>query len=79
MHDLLSKASIDRGLVYSARTRILNNMFYVRNINNEKPSIFIRGKPIFSLERMLHKDNYSKNSVEKSLFVGLKGLGAKKN
>jgi hypothetical protein len=36
--------------------------------------------PIFSLERMLRKDNYHKGSVEKnSLVVGLKGLDAKTN
>jgi hypothetical protein len=44
-----------------------------------KPRIFIRDKPIFSSEGMLHKDYYSKSSVKKSLVVGLKGPGAKKN
>jgi hypothetical protein len=43
------------------------------------PSIFIRDKPIFSSERMLHKDYYPRSSVEKSLVVGLKGLDAKTN
>jgi hypothetical protein len=33
-------------------------------------------EPIFSSERMLHKDYYSKNSVKKSMIMGLKGLDA---
>jgi hypothetical protein len=42
---------------------------------DEKPGIFIRDKPIFSSEKMLHKDYYPRSSVEKkSLVVGLKGL-----
>jgi hypothetical protein len=42
--------------------------------------MFIRDKPIFSAERMLHKDYYRKGSVEKNvLVVGLKGLDAKTN
>jgi hypothetical protein len=38
-------------------------------------------KPIFSSERMLHKDYDHEGSVEeiKSLVVNLKGLGAKTN
>jgi hypothetical protein len=35
---------------------------------NEKPSIFIRDRPIFLSERMLHKDYYCKISVEKINF-----------
>jgi hypothetical protein len=47
---------------------------------DERPSIFIGDKPIFSLETMLHKDYYLKGSVEKkSLVVSLKGLEAKMN
>jgi hypothetical protein len=48
---------------------------------DERPSIFIRDKPIFSSERMLHEDYYRKGSVEKkrSVVVTLKGLDAKKN
>jgi hypothetical protein len=43
-----------------------------------RPSIFIRDKPIFSSERMLHKDYRRKGSVEKqSLVVSLKELEAK--
>jgi hypothetical protein len=49
-------------------------------VRAERPSIFIRDKPIYSPERMLHKDYYRKRSVEKiSLAVGLKGLDAKTN
>jgi hypothetical protein len=32
---------------------------------DERPGIFIRGKPIFSSEKMLHKDYYRRSSVEK--------------
>jgi hypothetical protein len=31
----------------------------------ERPSIFVRGKPIILSERTLHKDYYRKGSVEK--------------
>jgi hypothetical protein len=42
--------------------------------------MYIRDKPIFSAEIMLHKDNGCKGSAEKkSLVVILKGLGAKTN
>jgi hypothetical protein len=48
---------------------------------DERPSIFIRGKPILSSERVLHKDYDRKGSVakKKSVIVILKGLGAKTN
>jgi hypothetical protein len=49
---------------------------------DEIPSIFVRDKPIFSSERMLHKDYYRRSSDEKkkeNLVVGLKGLDAKTN
>jgi hypothetical protein len=47
---------------------------------DEIPSIFVRDKPIFSSERMLHKDYYRRSSVEKKiLVVGLMGLDAKTN
>jgi hypothetical protein len=58
---------------------------YVIRTFDKRPSIFIRDKPIFSSERMLHKDYDSKDSVAKkiyiriSLVVFLKGLGAKMN
>jgi hypothetical protein len=32
---------------------------------DERPNIFIKDKPNFSSERMLHKDYYRKGSVEK--------------
>jgi hypothetical protein len=42
--------------------------------------MFIRDKPVFSSERMLHKDHFCKGSVEKKfLVVGLEGLDAKTN
>jgi hypothetical protein len=45
------------------------------------PSIFIRDTPIFSSERMLHKDYDRKGSVakEKTLAMSLKSPGAKTN
>jgi hypothetical protein len=47
---------------------------------DERASIFIRDKPIFLSERMLHKNYYCKSSVEKEiLVVDLKGLDAKTN
>jgi hypothetical protein len=47
---------------------------------DERPSIFIRDKLIFSSERMLHVDHYLKGSVKKkSLAVSLEGLDAKTN
>jgi hypothetical protein len=50
---------------------------------DERPSIFIRDKPIFSSQRLLHKDYYRNGSVKKkkreSLVVGLTGLEAKTN
>jgi hypothetical protein len=51
----------------------------VKGTLDERPRIFIRGKPIFSSERMLHKDYYCRSSVEKSLVMGLEGLDAKTN
>jgi hypothetical protein len=59
---------------------------------DKRPSIVISGKPIFSSERMLHKDYYHKSSVEKKirtittrvqlkkkyLVMSLKGLDAKR-
>jgi hypothetical protein len=43
--------------------------------------MFIKDKPIFSSERMLHKEYDLKGSVEKkkSLGMSLKGLDAKMN
>jgi hypothetical protein len=48
---------------------------------DERPSIFIIGKPIFSSERMLHKNYYRRSSVakKKGPVVVLKGLDAKTN
>jgi hypothetical protein len=46
----------------------------------ERPSVFIRDKPIFCSERMLHKDYDRKGSVEeKPLVVRLEVLDAKTN
>jgi hypothetical protein len=48
---------------------------------DERPRIFITGKLIFSLERVLHKDYDSKGSAEKKmpLVVSLKGFDAEAN
>jgi hypothetical protein len=32
---------------------------------DERPSIFVRDEPIFSSERLLHKDYYRRSSAEK--------------
>jgi hypothetical protein len=46
---------------------------------DERPSIFIRDKPMLFSER-LHKDNDRRGSVEKVFVVVIiKGLGAKTN
>jgi hypothetical protein len=49
-HDLLSKACTERGLVYSAKEGIFNNICTLDGM----PSIFIRDKLIFSSVRVLH-------------------------
>jgi hypothetical protein len=43
------------------------------------PAAIVNERPILSTERMLHKDDNHKSTVEKILAVGLKGLVAKKN
>jgi hypothetical protein len=45
----------------------------VKGTLDERPSIFIRGKSIFSSERMLHKNYGRKGSVGKRKF-GSRGL-----
>jgi hypothetical protein len=41
-------------------------------------SLYVKDKPIFWSEGILHKDYYNKGSIKKvSLVVGLKGLEAK--
>jgi hypothetical protein len=73
-HDLLCKACTDRGLVCSAKGRIFNNMLYAKYTLDKKPNTFVRDKPSFLSERMLHKDCYRKSSVGKiSQVVGLEG------
>jgi hypothetical protein len=61
---------------YLTRTGLIGAAKYTLD---ERPSIFIRDKPIFSSERILHKDYYRKGSVgtKKNLVVSLKGLDAK--
>jgi hypothetical protein len=51
------------------------------DVSAGRSSIFIRDKPIFSSERMLHKDYDYKGSSEKkkSPIMSLKELGAKTN
>jgi hypothetical protein len=47
---------------------------------DERPSIFIRDKPIFSSERVLYKDFERNGSVEDiSLVLSVKGLDARAN
>jgi hypothetical protein len=40
---------------------------------DERPSIVIRDKPIFSSERMLHKEYYRRSSVENKSGRGSQG------
>jgi hypothetical protein len=56
---------------------MFNNICAIRTLD-ERPSIFIRDKPIFSSERVLRKHYDRKGSVKKkkSLVVSLKGLDA---
>jgi hypothetical protein len=76
MHYLLYKAWTDRGLVHSAKGRICT--CYTCNTSLDKrPGIFIGDKPTLCSERILHKDSERNGSVEKTLVVSLKGLGAK--
>jgi hypothetical protein len=76
-HDLLCT---ERGLVCSAKGIIFTNIICAKYTLDERPSVFRRDKPIFSSERLLHKDYDSKGSVrEKSLVMGLKGPDAKTN
>jgi hypothetical protein len=51
------------------------------HLTKVKRSIFVRDKPIFSSERVLHKDYDRKGSVAKKkyLVMNLKGLKAKTN
>jgi hypothetical protein len=45
---------------------------------DERPSIFIRNKSIFSSDRMLYKNYFHMGSLEKKFLVmSLKGLDAK--
>jgi hypothetical protein len=39
----------------------------VKCTTDERPSIFLRDKPIFSSERMIHNGYYRKSSVEKKI------------
>jgi hypothetical protein len=47
------------------KEEIFNNMLCVKGTLDERPGIFIRDKPTFSSERMLHKDYDRKGSVAK--------------
>jgi hypothetical protein len=61
-------------------TMTCSNMLCCVHPLDERSSILIREKPIFSSERMLHKDNYRKEfSWKISLVVGPKGPEAKTN
>jgi hypothetical protein len=49
--------------VYTAKGRIFNKAISAIRALDERPGV--RDKPTFSSERMLHKNYYSKDSVEK--------------
>jgi hypothetical protein len=62
-----------------AKPELTEDLYIVTSVIHtldERPSIFIRDKPIFSSERMLHKDYYHKGSVEK--VIGVPGLTLKR-
>jgi hypothetical protein len=47
---------------------------------DERPSIFIRDKSIFSSERLLHKDYYRRSSAEKNVWSWVsRGLTPRRN
>jgi hypothetical protein len=47
---------------------IVHKEEFAKCILDERPSIFIADKPIFSSENMLHKDCYREGSVDESLW-----------
>jgi hypothetical protein len=72
-HDVLWKDWTERGLVYILKGRISIACYHV-----QRPSLFIRDKPILSSERMLRKKYDDKNSIAtKPLAISFKRLGAK--
>jgi hypothetical protein len=70
-----------RGVISGTKCKSKNISICAKCTLDERPSIFITDKPIFSSERMLHKDYYRKGSVggKKILVVGPKGLDGKTN
>jgi hypothetical protein len=63
------------GLVEIAKAIIFDNMPYMRYIHLTRPRIFIRHKPVFLADRMLHMDSDCKCSVENIFLVmSLKGF-----
>jgi hypothetical protein len=69
-HHLFSKAWTARGLIYSAKWRIFNNVIYehVRYMHLTKTEHIHKIQIILSSERMLHKDYDCKGSVEQNLW-----------
>jgi hypothetical protein len=75
------------GIICLAKTRLTDDLYRLSisccicdTHTWQRPSIFIRGKPIISSERMLHK-NYGHNASaaeKKSLVGSLKRLVARK-
>jgi hypothetical protein len=59
-----AKPGLTRRLLYSAKGIIFSNIPYVRY---KRPGLFIRDKPIFPSERILHKDKDRKGSVGKKV------------
>jgi hypothetical protein len=50
-----------------------------QGIESDESAMYIRDKPIFSSEKMLHEDYDRKGSVEKKLIVSLEMLDAMTN
>jgi hypothetical protein len=59
-----AKPVLSEDLIYIAQKEKFSVTCPIHTLG-ERPSIFTRGNPIFSSERMLHKDYYRKGSVGK--------------
>jgi hypothetical protein len=59
--------STDRGLVYSAKSRISITRRMCDTYSRKRPSIFIGDKLILSAQMMLHKEYGCKGSAEKDI------------
>jgi hypothetical protein len=74
---MLCKACTDKGLVYSAKGRILKNMVYVRNVHFTKGQAYSWERTPSSRQRGSYiRTITARFQLKKSLVVSLKGLDA---